>query len=382
MSLLSFAIRRRFLLFFSYRGGGYSGLARQPAQSGPTIQEALEDIVSDYSNRKTSLELSSRTDKGVHALTNTACCDYWEKLTDLYPISNLEYLRLLFNYRLKHLDHKIHIQRILRVPFRFSARYNASSRTYIYKLAYDNQSKIEHIKSNHRLNVRRLFTKLSENSNRVTNLPLHQQQSIRLIRGKFDIELFKEAIAICEGQHNFNAFTTNKGREANRNPIKSLKTEIISAPEEQLHLGNEFIDDHLNYVNLKITSSSFLYKQIRRMIDVWIKVALKMISIEELKQMLLIPPDYYESNRIQTERAPPLSLLHINYDWEMLKHFQKVYDDYENQFQSTDLPSINYDERTLLFHKESLELDDQLFTQFKFVKRNRIHPSFEYNQDI
>lgn len=75
--------------------------------------------------------ISSRTDTGVHALGNSAHLDI-QRLAGRPPFSP-DILTLALNRHLEHPD--IRVIRAFRVPDDFHARFEATSRTYLYRVA-------------------------------------------------------------------------------------------------------------------------------------------------------------------------------------------------------------------------------------------------------
>ncbi|XP_067286980.1 tRNA pseudouridine synthase-like 1 isoform X3 [Pseudorasbora parva] len=123
----------RYLIFFQYAGTKYSGVMKTPAdQAVEGVQNHLESAVRKLKPvNEVSVSISSRTDTGVHALCNSAHVDI-QRRADKPPLQEQTLVEAL-NFHLK--AEPIRITRAYRVHSDFHARYQAISRTYVYRLA-------------------------------------------------------------------------------------------------------------------------------------------------------------------------------------------------------------------------------------------------------
>nr|XP_057911883.1 tRNA pseudouridine synthase-like 1 isoform X3 [Doryrhamphus excisus] len=126
--------RARYLIFFQYIGTKYSGAAKVPPHQ--TWVKGVQDHIEDALQRlrpviPVSLYISSRTDSGVHALSNSAHFDFQRK-NDKPPFTE-DILVEALNFHLRM--EQISVTRAYRVPDDFHARYCALSRTYVYRIA-------------------------------------------------------------------------------------------------------------------------------------------------------------------------------------------------------------------------------------------------------
>ncbi|XP_066981430.1 tRNA pseudouridine synthase-like 1 isoform X3 [Macrobrachium rosenbergii] len=101
---------RRFLLYISYCGTRFRGVQRQPNEElrklPRSVQGLLEEgLLSLYPANTPHLYFSSRTDKGVHALSNTAHVDLCRKTEGLFYDPDVITGRL--NKYLSHEGHDI-----------------------------------------------------------------------------------------------------------------------------------------------------------------------------------------------------------------------------------------------------------------------------------
>ncbi len=114
----------RYFVELSYNGEAYSGWQRQ--LNSNSIQETLEEVLTNLLSNKTILVGAGRTDAGVHAKKMFAHFDAklsMEKYNELKDLMN--------NY----LPKDIVVENLFRVISKAHARYDAISRTYEYKIS-------------------------------------------------------------------------------------------------------------------------------------------------------------------------------------------------------------------------------------------------------
>lgn len=111
----------RYALQFAYDGGSFHGYQIQP--NAPSVQAELEEKLSLLLAEPIAITGSGRTDTGVHAAHQIAHFD-----TEAEIDSNLI-------YRLNRmLSHALTAQAIFQVSDDFHARFDATSRTYEYRI--------------------------------------------------------------------------------------------------------------------------------------------------------------------------------------------------------------------------------------------------------
>lgn len=111
----------RYFLEIAYNGKDFSGWQIQP--NAPTVQEAIEKVLSTVLRRKTAVTGAGRTDAGVHALQMFAHFD-----VDEPPPENIDWKHKLNSM----LPSSIAVKNILPVRENAHARFDAVSRSYIY----------------------------------------------------------------------------------------------------------------------------------------------------------------------------------------------------------------------------------------------------------
>ena len=113
---------RCFALVLEYDGTDFYGSQAQPSRR--TVQGVLEQALFEISQQRLRLVLAGRTDAGVHALGQVAS---FALATRLEP----EELQRALN---AVLPDDLAVQRCGEVSPRFSARYSAQSREYVYEI--------------------------------------------------------------------------------------------------------------------------------------------------------------------------------------------------------------------------------------------------------
>ncbi|KAM9107532.1 tRNA pseudouridine synthase-like 1 isoform 3-T3 [Megaptera novaeangliae] len=126
------SVRARYLVYFQYLGTDFNGVAAvRGAQHAIGVQNYLEEAAERLNSVvPVKFTISSRTDAGVHALSNAAHLDV-QRRSGLPPFSP-EVLMEALNTHLRH--PAIRVLQAFRVPSHFHARHAATSRTYLYRL--------------------------------------------------------------------------------------------------------------------------------------------------------------------------------------------------------------------------------------------------------
>ncbi|XP_036067736.1 tRNA pseudouridine synthase-like 1 isoform X3 [Oryzias melastigma] len=232
------------------------------------VQDHLEEAIQKLRpNNPVSLLVSSRTDTGVHAFSNSAHFDLQRK-NNKPPFAE-ELLVEALNYHLK--PEQIRINRAHRVPCDFHARYRAQSRTYVYRIA---------------LGVRhRTLLPLTE-----SNLCWNIQDT------ELDEEAMREAAAVLVGTHDFSSFRAVSSDMSLKNPVKTLDVASVQMGNS---FANMYFHRQISFLELTFTSRSFLYKQllitgrfwlfwlqVRRMTGALVAVGRGLLTVSQLRALL------------------------------------------------------------------------------------------------
>ncbi len=218
----------RYLITFSYNGKDFNGYQRQNGLR--TIQEEMEKALK-YINGgiDTVLNSSGRTDKGVHALYQTAHVDMNVKITP---------------YKLKsamnsNLPDDIHVISAKEVSDDFHARYMVKEKEYQYKMNIGEYN------------------------------PILKDYVYQYCK-KIDIKKMQEAIKYFVGTHDFESFTPT--RDKRENYVRTINYANISCDKD--------------IVTFTFRGSGFIKYQIRNMVGYLIRVGENKKAGEDIPQIL------------------------------------------------------------------------------------------------
>ncbi|MBE2211719.1 MAG: tRNA pseudouridine(38-40) synthase TruA [Xanthomonadaceae bacterium] len=186
----------RHALGIEYDGSRYLGWQRL-GDAGPTLQQTLEDAISNVANAATATVCAGRTDAGVHARCQVVHFD-----SDAMRSQRAWTLGITSN-----LPPDMAVRWCVPVDMGFSARFSARARRYRYEIL--NRS------------VR----------------PAYQRAYLAWERRPLDVESMHGAAQALVGEHDFSAFRTVhcQARHARREieEIKVVRTEDVVAVEIQ-----------------------------------------------------------------------------------------------------------------------------------------------------
>jgi len=212
---------RNIKLIIQYDGTRYNGWQKRPGDD-KTIQFKFENLFSKMFGEDIEVIGSGRTDKGVHALMQTANFHVPEKAVFFTCGEMLEYIN-------SHLPKDIAVISVTEADDRFHARFDCKSKTYLY----------------------RMDTRLVQD--------VFQSRFRAHIRPELDIKEMKGAINYFVGKHDFTAFTSNKIK--NKNNIREIfSADILTYPENK------------GFIDIEYTGDGFLYKMARIMSGTLIEI--------------------------------------------------------------------------------------------------------------
>ena len=195
----------RYAITVEYDGTNYSGWQRQ--LNALSVQQVLEDALSDFLKEKIVLHASGRTDRGVHAAGQTA---HFDTLSEIPPHK----IRFAVN---STLPEDVRIIDMRRVSCDFHAQYDVVSKTYSYKMYVGN-----------------------------TLSPLRRLYYTRVLP-PVDVEAMRRAAAKLVGTHDFKAFCSTGS--SIKTTVRTLYALDVASD------GDEII--------LTVTGNGFLYNMVR-----------------------------------------------------------------------------------------------------------------------
>ena len=242
----------RYLIRFSYDGTNFYGYEKQPDKR--SVEEELEKAVNYINNKKeTKVTASGRTDKGVHALDQTASFTLDVNIT-LYK------LKCALN---SLLPKDMHVHKVEIVNDDFHPRYMVKNKIYMYVINMGEYN------------------------------PLERNYVLELNR-KLDIQKMKTAIKDFIGVHDFECFTSAEAEK------DSYVREIFNAS----------IKEEKDKLYIRFEGTGFMKYQVRNMVGTLIKIGSNKLEPDIIKKILT---DKKYRKYVYTAKAQGLYLEKVNY---------------------------------------------------------------------
>ncbi len=252
----------RYQIILTYDGTKFLGSQRQA--SSRTVQGELEGALRNIGWDGKSVYLAGRTDTGTHATGQVAAVDldWGHGLKDLHKALN------------SHLPKDLAVREVNVVPSSFHPRFDATSRSYRYRL---------------------YCAEVRE--------PLRERYAWRVWPPVTDLSRFA---SIWCGKHDFGAFGSSPS------PKGTTVRTVFSA--KWTNLGDEWIFD--------IQADAFLYRMVRKLVYVQVIAGQGRLPVEVLIKALRHVPGKLRSVREQTQGRIPanlapacgLTLVEVRYD--------------------------------------------------------------------
>ena len=214
----------RYLVNLSYDGSKFYGYQIQ--KNKVTVEGELEKNLSKILNCKINTTASSRTDRGVHGVSQFCHFDYDKKLD----------VKKLCHSLNSMIDKSIYIKKISLVDSDFHARYSVYKKEYIYKINIGEYNPME-------------------------------KDYVFQYNKNIDKKLLDEFCSLMSGKHNFKSFTSDKDKvDYERNIKISYK------------ISNKII-------YLKFEASGFLRYMIRNIVGLLIEINDGKKSLDDIKRI-------------------------------------------------------------------------------------------------
>lgn len=219
----------RYLITFSYDGSEFSGYQRQNGLR--TVQEEIEKALEFINDgKKTIINSSGRTDKGVHAICQKAHVDMDIDITEYH-------LKRALN---SNLPKDIHVIKVESVDNSFHARYMVKEKEYKYYLNMGEYNPC----------MRKYIYQYNKN---------------------LDIKEMQKCIKYFLGTHNFKSFTPSKDKRENY--VRTINYVDISVDKD--------------IVCFTFRGNGFIKYQVRNMVGYLIKVGEGKKSSGDIPSILL-----------------------------------------------------------------------------------------------
>lgn len=216
----------RYKLTVEYDGTQYAGWQRQAEE--PSVQQAIESAIAQFSQQQVILQVAGRTDAGVHATGQVAHFDSDKQYSEFR-------VREALNALLRQANQPVAILEVNQVADDFHARFSAQYRAYRYEIL-----------------------------NRRAPLALDRYRAWQVI-AELDCEAMQQAANQLIGHHDFSSF---RAAECQANsPMKTL---------EKLS-----VERNNNNITIYVRSKSFLHNQVRIMVGSLVEVGKNRWSIDD-----------------------------------------------------------------------------------------------------
>lgn len=211
---------KRWKITLEYDGTDYYGWQKQP--DVPTIQEKLETALYKFCQQEIPVQCAGRTDAGVHALAQIAHFD----LDYDYETRNLGGFELMKAINGILYPEQISVLKAEHVPDDFHARFDAKTKTYMYKIL-----------------------------NR-TSFPTLDKNRAWHFKRKLNAQKMHDAAQILVGKHDFSTFRDAQCQA--KTPIRTLDRINVHAEECQHSGGQE--------ITIEAMAQSFIHHQVRNIV--------------------------------------------------------------------------------------------------------------------
>jgi tRNA pseudouridine38-40 synthase len=237
----------RYFIELSFKGTNYFGWQIQP--DAPTVQEKLNSSLSLLLREKIEIVGAGRTDSGVHAKLMIAHFD-----SD--RVESLDNLKHRLN---SLLPDDISVYRIYEVQSDAHARFDAESRSYIYKIFLGRD-------------------------------PFELETTWQIHNKDFDIDLMNEACKVLLKHKDFKAFSKSK------TDVKTYECVIFDA---------EWVLDN-NQLNFNISANRFLRNMVRAIVGTMLEIGQGDLSIADFESVIL------SRNRSNAGKSVPARGLYLS----------------------------------------------------------------------
>jgi tRNA pseudouridine38-40 synthase len=219
-----------FKILIEYDGTRYRGWQQQ--KNARTVMGELREASREVFGSDVDMQGAGRTDAGVHALGQVAHLKVGSAVTHTTPVIKRRLNDLL--------PADIVVLDIERAPRNFHARHDARSRVYIYQISRRKQA----------------FTK----------------RYVWWVKEDLDLDVMRRAVALLVGWHDFICFRAADAARPDESTIVVVEQAGIEAEDDM--------------IQIRIEASHFLWRMVRRVIGVLVKVGKGEVDIADFEQLL------------------------------------------------------------------------------------------------
>ncbi|KAM6579052.1 hypothetical protein CsatB_030889 [Cannabis sativa] len=297
---------QRYLIAIEYIGTRFSGSQQQPKFR--TVVGALQEAFRKFVGKPVSVFCSSRTDAGVHALSNVCHVDV-ERMSkrkpgEVLPPHEPDVVKKAVNHFLQKNEGDIMVIDVRCIPPDFHARHKAQERTYFYRLL----SGPEPLSTLEKGRAWHIPEELNLSAMQVDILSLIMSSNVVLSYKYVCLSSLQEACKVLVGHHDFSTFR-GSGCQA-KSPVRTLDELNVSEmaptpyfPSIAERGRNGFTHDDTQSFHsesnlgfgarrkhrcLVVTARarSFLYHQVRLLVGVLKAVGTGDITIADVERIL------------------------------------------------------------------------------------------------
>ena len=221
---------RRIKFTLAYDGTDFHGWQVQPGLV--TIQGTLEQVFTGIEGQTVHVAGSGRTDAGVHALAQVAHL----RLNTTRPVRP-EQIRRGLNDRLPS---DVCVIAVEPAPPEFHARHDAISRTYLYQIS--------------------------------TRRTAFLKKYVWWVKEELDVAAMSRAAALLVGRHDFAAFRA-------LDPSRPDASTVVVVQAAAIEVDGDLI-------LFRISASHYLWRMVRRIVGVLVKVGLGQLQPEDISRAL------------------------------------------------------------------------------------------------
>ena len=223
-------MKRNFKLTLCYDGSRYRGWQKQ-GNTGNTIQEKLETLLSRLLDQPVEVHGSGRTDAGVHARRQVCSFRADTEMSSKVMLTELR----------KYLPEDIGLLACEEAEARFHARLSCREKTYVYRIWNSTKPNV------------------------------FERKYVFIWPERLDTDSMEQAAALLCGKHDFSAFCTNRGKK--KSAVRDLRRIAIERKGEELRLS--------------FTGDGFLYNMVRILTGTLLEAGSGIRSVESVADALV-----------------------------------------------------------------------------------------------
>lgn len=231
---------RTWKLTLEYDGTKYSGWQEQ--KNARSVQGQVRKAAGEYFGAEVDLQGAGRTDAGVHAVAQVAHLRVHTAVGAKAPRYGAVQILRGLNERLPS---DVCILDVEEAPNSFHARHDAISRAYLYRIS--------------------------------TRRTAFEKKYVWWVKDNLDVAAMSRASRMLAGRHNFAAFRA-------ADPSRPDESTIVVVESAELEVQGDLI-------LFRITASHFLWRMVRRLAGVLVKIGLGELSPDEFLRLLDGKPD-------------------------------------------------------------------------------------------